>query len=217
MNRTSTPKRFTLIELLVVIAIIAILASMLLPALQQARAKARAISCTGNVKQVMLGWLMYLDDNKDTFVNQSNIPDGVQFYNGVTANVPWGNYQVLVYPYVGSMDAFRCPVSARTNKAEQFAFDYAMSTWYHGKSMSGIFGGNVYSPSSMGLVLDTNDKWVDKSRACRVSARHLKRANIGYVDGHADSRTDADINGSPNFLGYTDVTEWQSNGVVALQ
>src|SRR5437773_9201547 len=56
---------FTLVELLVVIAIIAILASLLLPVLSKAKAKAQGIHCLNNLKQMQLSWLMYAEENGD--------------------------------------------------------------------------------------------------------------------------------------------------------
>lgn len=61
---------FTLIELLVVVAVIAILAALLLPALQSAKAKAANARCLSNLKQVMVGWVLYADD-----YNQMMVPN----------------------------------------------------------------------------------------------------------------------------------------------
>jgi len=83
---------FTLIELLVVIAIIAILAAILLPALAAAKIKAQSIADMNNKKTLMLGWLMYAGDNKDSLVlnaDQSVLVNGIQSWVPPGSHMDW--------------------------------------------------------------------------------------------------------------------------------
>lgn len=117
---TVEPRGFTLIELLVVIAIIAILASLLLPALATAKAKSKEVKCQSNVRQLAMGSLFYVEDNDDLLI-PVNGPGKAYWMHAIApylgdrryANDPQAAYE-------GSMQTAICPtVTERSDGASR--------------------------------------------------------------------------------------------------
>jgi prepilin-type N-terminal cleavage/methylation domain-containing protein len=106
-------KNFTLIELLVVIAIIAILASMLLPALNKARSKAKSIKCVNNLKQLGIGFELYGNDYRSLPISEITI--GSTKFGWCNFLAPYLKNKKLSTVWYGEIPAFVNPRSAALN------------------------------------------------------------------------------------------------------
>ena len=192
---------FTLIELLVVIAIIAILAAILLPALQKARERGRAASCLNTQKQLCIGYQSYIDTEKNACIPAYDANLGGS----------WA-HRLRAMKYISSLEMAFCASSAQRTSFESanFGIGLNMATFgltinasnphyanaaaiskYNNNSNLIVFMDvpfKLQGTNSSGYYTNGKKIWEydrDDSAYHMASARHLMTSNAVFFDGHA--------------------------------
>ncbi len=211
---------FTLIELLVTVAIIAILASMLLPALNAAREKAKSNNCLSNQKQLAFAFNLYTSDWNDYLLDNDDVTAGSLYIDLAPYFTVRGGYYTTAAGN-GAIKVYGCP--SEVSGVDTYGTYYGYSKNVHmantqhptTKNWYLIKTTNIQKPASCVLTLDGKAATlygVSPSGSSNLVLRHNGGVNMSFIDGHCRSlntRTDY-INLSADNVGWgsTFVSFW---------
>jgi len=177
---------FTLIELLVVVAIIAILAALLLPALAQAKGKAKRIDCVSRLRQISLGWRMWANDNQDKFPWQVDYQEG-----GSLNSTAWVDHYRVASNQIGSTKILVCPQELTKVAADKWSFldggndvsYFVGTTAEETKPLTILAGDNNVTGGGGYLDLMWNTLFGSSLDAAWDENVHNQRGNLAMADG----------------------------------
>ncbi len=206
------PKAFSLIEVLVVVAIIALLISLLLPSFSRARAQARSVQCSSNLRQIGMAMSAYSHDYADRFPIAQYVDERHREFVAWDTITPWtGDRRAragLIWEFADGGEVQQCPVYEGPNLTLGDPFTgYNYNTTYIGRGQNeGPFHGMDESPAMTAQLRRPSDTALCGDGGYRAGANKFMRAPLdeGVSEGTVHAGAQAFRHAKTTLIGFSD-------------